>query len=67
MNIFSGKRYFNDIFWEPAYNKNTLPDADISSNKIEKYKAHRYGKGNGCMPERRHCLRSKTAVLLKRD
>jgi hypothetical protein len=42
MNIFSGikkkkksgKRYFNDILWAPAYNNNTLPDSGISSNKI---------------------------------
>jgi hypothetical protein len=34
MNIFSGKRYFNDILWAPAYNNNTLPDTGISSNKI---------------------------------
>jgi hypothetical protein len=33
MNIFSGKRYFNDILWAPAYNNNTLPDTGISSNK----------------------------------
>ena len=26
MNIFSGKRYFNDILWAPAYSNNTLPD-----------------------------------------
>jgi hypothetical protein len=34
MNTFSGKRYFNDILWAPAYNNNTLPDTGISSNKI---------------------------------
>jgi hypothetical protein len=44
MNIFSGKRYFNDILWAPAYNNNTLPDTGISSNKIQKYKEHSYGK-----------------------
>jgi hypothetical protein len=43
MNIFSGKRYFNDILWAPAYNNNTLPDTGISSNKIYKYKEHSYG------------------------
>jgi hypothetical protein len=32
MNIFSGKRYFNDILLAPAYNNNTLPDTGISSN-----------------------------------
>jgi hypothetical protein len=37
MNIFSGKRYFNDILWALAYNNNTLPDI-VSSNKIYKYK-----------------------------
>jgi len=42
MNIFSGKRYFNDILW--AYNNNTLSDTGISSNKILKYKEHNYGK-----------------------
>jgi hypothetical protein len=26
MKIFSGKRYFNDVLWAPAYNNNTLPD-----------------------------------------
>jgi hypothetical protein len=36
MKIFSGKRYFNDILWAPAYNNNTLPDTGISSNKIFK-------------------------------
>jgi hypothetical protein len=35
MNIFSGKRCFNDILWAPAYNNNTLPDTGIRSNKIE--------------------------------
>ena len=30
----SRKRYFNDIFWAPAYDNNTLPDTGISSNKI---------------------------------
>jgi hypothetical protein len=34
MNIFSGKRHFNDILWAPAYNNNTLPETGISSNKI---------------------------------
>ena len=34
MKIFSGKRYFNEILWSPAYNNNTLPDTGISSNKI---------------------------------
>jgi hypothetical protein len=38
MKMFSGKRYFNDIFWAPANNNNTLPDTGISSNKIYKYK-----------------------------
>jgi hypothetical protein len=33
-NKESGKRYFNDILWAPAYNNNTLPDTGISSNKI---------------------------------
>jgi hypothetical protein len=46
MNICSGKRYFNDILWAPAYNNNTLPDTGISSNKIYKYK-HSYGKVKG--------------------
>jgi hypothetical protein len=32
--ICSGKRYFNDILWAPAYNNNTRPDTGISSNKI---------------------------------
>jgi hypothetical protein len=45
---FSGKRYFNDILWAPAYNNNTLPDTGISSNKIKKkYKEHSYGKVKG--------------------
>ena len=44
---FSGKTYFKDILWEPAYNNNTLPDAGISSNKILKYKEHSYGKEKG--------------------
>jgi hypothetical protein len=47
MNIFSGKRYFNDILWEPTYNNNTLPDTGISNNKIYKYKEHSYGKVKG--------------------
>ena len=34
MNIFAGKRYFNDILWAPAYNNITLSDTGISSNKI---------------------------------
>ena len=47
MNIFSVKRYFNDILWAPAYNNNTLPDTGISSNKIYKSKEDSYGKVKG--------------------
>jgi outer membrane protein assembly factor BamB len=35
MNIFSGKRYFNDILWAPAYNNNTLPDTFSLSADID--------------------------------
>jgi hypothetical protein len=44
---FSGKRYFNDMLWAPAYNNNTLPDTGISSNKIYKSKEDSYGKVKG--------------------
>jgi hypothetical protein len=42
---FSGKRYFNDILWAPAYNNNTLPDTGISSNKIKKIQGAQLWKG----------------------
>jgi hypothetical protein len=46
MNIFSGKRYFNDILWAPAYNNNTLPDTGISFFKLTRFKGVdlRYGR-----------------------
>jgi hypothetical protein len=47
MNIFSGKRYFNDILWAPRYNNNTLSGTGILSNTIYKYKEHSYGKVKG--------------------
>jgi len=34
MNMFAGKRYFNDILWAPTYTNIRLPDTGISSNKI---------------------------------
>jgi hypothetical protein len=38
MNICSGKRYFNDILWAPAYNNNTLPDTGISWHYFDGWK-----------------------------
>ena len=47
MNMFSGKRYFNDIVWARPYNNSTLPGTGIISNNILKYKEHSYGKVKG--------------------
>jgi hypothetical protein len=33
MEIFSGRRYFNDILWAQAYNNNTLLLAAIRCKK----------------------------------
>jgi hypothetical protein len=33
MEIFSGRRYFNDILWAQAYNNNTLLLATIRYKK----------------------------------